>query len=268
METFSLLPLNFHSTNDEAYDALARHLSALKKGVRNLEAEAKEMEERRCLNVVAETPSRRIRLAACSSRGKPACDGQTVAPVFPYQGSFKSLEDGEWESFTYEGEMRGRKLLFKARTSKGALVCVKFVRRYGKEVHAWCAGKGFAPKLMGFEELAGGWYMVVIECLDERWAELGMDKVAKGVKETFLAAIGELHQAGMVHGDVRKENVMVKDGGKEFKLLDFDWAGVLGEVRYPRHVNKAVELRRPEDVSDGELIAAGHDMAMVEQMFD
>ena len=29
MEIFSLLPLNFHSTNDDAYDALARHLSAI-----------------------------------------------------------------------------------------------------------------------------------------------------------------------------------------------------------------------------------------------
>jgi hypothetical protein len=45
MEVFSLLPLNFHSTNDEAYDALAHHCSALKKVLSKLEAYAKKTDE-------------------------------------------------------------------------------------------------------------------------------------------------------------------------------------------------------------------------------
>jgi len=183
--------------------------------------------------------------------------------------SFRSLESGEWHSFTYEEEMEGRKLLFSGRKQDGERICIKFVRRYGKEVHIWCAGKGIAPKLMGFEALPGGWYMVVMEYLDETWALFDDDKVKgiKGVKERFAAAIVELHEVGMVHGDIREANLMVKEGGKGFKLVDFDWAGVFGEVRYPRHINKAVELGRPEDVLDGELILMKHDLLMMEKMF-
>ena len=118
------------------------------------------------------------------------------------------------------------------------------MHRYGKEVHLWCAGKGIAPELMGFEVLPGGWHMVVMEYLDKAWALFDDDKVKgiKGVKERFAIAIVELHEAGMVHGDIREANVMVKEGGEVFKLVDFDWAGICGEVRYPRHINKAVEL--------------------------
>jgi len=29
-----------------------------------------------------------------------------------------------------------------------------------------------------------------------------------------------------------------KDGGKGFMLVDFDWARVIGRVRYPANVNK------------------------------
>jgi RIO-like serine/threonine protein kinase len=55
----------------------------------------------------------------------------------------------------------------------------------------------------------------------------------------------------MVHGDVRETNVMVKDSGLEFMLVDYDWVGSQGHAGYPRHVNKAVKLGRPEDVEDG-----------------
>ena len=183
--------------------------------------------------------------------------------------SFRSLESGEWHSFTYEEEMEGGKLLFSGRKQAGEWICIKFVRRYGKEVHIWCAGKGIAPKLMGFEVLPGGWYMVVMEYLDQTWVSFDDDKVKgiKGVKERFAMAIAELHEAGMVHGDIREVNVMVKEGGEGFKLVDFDWAGIFGEVRYPRHINKVAELGRPEDVLDGELILMKHDLSMMEKMF-
>jgi len=277
MEIFSLLPLNFHSTNDEAYDALARHLSALKKGVRDLEVYVTEIDEQGQTNrsgVPKWPPSRRTQSAAHSSHSAPVGTGDKpfVPPIYPLVASFRSLESGERHSFVYEKEMEGRKLLFRGRKQDGERICIKFVRRYGKEVHIWCAGKGIAPKLMGFEALPGGWYMVVMEYLDETWALFDDDKVKwvkgiKGVKEKFAVVIVELHEAGMVHGDIREANVMVKEGGEEFKLVDFDWAGVLGEVRYPRHVNKAVELGRPEDVLDGELILERHDLSMMKKMF-
>jgi len=35
----------------------------------------------------------------------------------------------------------------------GQSIGIKFVRRYGRDIHSWCAEQGFAPKLMGPEEL-------------------------------------------------------------------------------------------------------------------
>ena len=48
-------------------------------------------------------------------------------------------------------------------------------------------------------------------------------------------------------------------------LLDFDWEGVNGEVRYPMYINKGPGLWRPEEVFDGEL---KHDMAMFDNLFE
>jgi hypothetical protein len=49
-------------------------------------------------------------------------------------------------------------------------------------------------------------------------------------------------------------------------LVDFDWSGVIGEVRYPMNVNKT-QLWRPERVSDGELIKSDDDIDMLEHIF-
>lgn len=52
------------------------------------------------------------------------------------------------------------------------------------------------------------------------------------------AAIGELrraidilHDNGFVHGDLRRPNVLIQND--QVKLIDFDWSGKEGEVKYP-----------------------------------
>jgi hypothetical protein len=52
------------------------------------------------------------------------------------------------------------KLLCKAKTQDGNCICIKFVHRYGRDVHIWCAEKGFAPNLIAFKVLPGGWHIV------------------------------------------------------------------------------------------------------------
>jgi hypothetical protein len=89
-------------------------------------------------------------------------------PIFPHPNTFTNHE-GVQCSFTYEGEMAGRALLFKGKTDEGKPICIKFVRTYGKEVHLWFAAKGFAPPLIAYEKLPGGWYMVVMGLLDDSW---------------------------------------------------------------------------------------------------
>lgn len=45
-------------------------------------------------------------------------------------------------------------------------------------------------------------------------------------------------------------------------FVDFDWAGKIGEVRYPLNVYRKIWL--PPGVSDGALIKVQHDMDMLE----
>ena len=289
MNVLSLLPLNFHSSDDEAYDALARHLSALKEALCNLGAPiARESDRHQKLAptvnpvplVASGLPRRTLQTQSNtihSSHGPlhhPVAEATPSEPlIFPYRTTFKSYggdNGGEALSFTYKGRMHERSLLFRGKLNDGnKWICIKFVRRYGKEAHMWCARQGFAPKLIGFEAVHGGWYMVIMEHLDESWVGMADEKnYSEELKQKIHAAIIKLHQYGMVHGDVRDTNVMVrKDGRGEFMLIDYDWAGQVGKVKYPRHVNKAPELGRPDDVEDNKTILTEHDELMLQHMF-
>jgi RIO-like serine/threonine protein kinase len=85
--------------------------------------------------------------------------------------------------------------------------------------------------------------------------------------EEMREKLAGLHQAGFVHGDVRDTNVMVLQGSPGFMLVDFDWAGQIGEVQYPMNVNRGPDLVRPDGAYDGELIMADDDMEMLAIMF-
>ena len=285
MEILSLLPLNFHATNDEAHDAIARHLAALKNALHALDIHINEVDSRRRASAPSmssatsngQTRARRNRSAFIhSSHGALPLDEPRnplpyfAPPIFPHPTAF-TIDGGETrESFTYEGEMNERSLLFVCKIAdRDKRICIKFVRRYGKDVHIWCADRGFAPKLIAFEDLSGGWHMVVMELLDESWISMAeKNDRPEELEEKIRARITELHQGNMVHGDLRDTNVMVKkDGGSSFMLIDHDWAGKQGNVRYPRHVNKDPQLGRPLTVEDGGLITCEHDDFMLEHLF-
>jgi serine/threonine protein kinase len=147
-------------------------------------------------------------------------------------------------------------------------ICIKFVRQYSSEAHVFCASRGFAPELKGFDKLPGGWYMVVMEDISDTYREVNSSADLVQHCDEIAKKIDELHQHHYVHGDIRNTNVMVrKDGEAGFMLVDFDWAGIIGEVRYPSNIN-ITEMRRPEGVLDGELITAEHDMMMLHYMLN
>jgi hypothetical protein len=61
---------------------------------------------------------------------------------------------------------------------------------------------------------------------------------------------------------------MVKKNGEQgIMLLDFHWAGEIGEIRYPMNMN-ITEIRRPDGAIDKQLVLAEHDMAMIAYMFN
>jgi hypothetical protein len=67
-----------------------------------------------------------------------------------------------------------------------------------------------------------------------------------------------------VHGDIREANIMVSKDRIRFMFVDFDWAGKIGEARYPMHVNTVDLPVRPDGPLDGELILAEHDKEMIQ----
>src|SRR5262249_4654483 len=139
----------------------------------------------------------------------------------------------------------------------------------------WCAEEGFAPELIAFEQLPGGWYMVVMDFLDDSWitaAQMRTDTetLPEDLEDKVHAAITKLHQNHMVHGDLRDTNLLIKQArrsGSDFMLIDYDRAGGQGQVTYPRNINKGERLCRPDEVEDGKPICSHHDIFMLHHLF-
>ena len=83
-----------------------------------------------------------------------------------------------------------------------------------------------------------------------------------------------LHDAGLVHGDLRRPNILIwKDGNRRkasgelresAMLVDFDWAGRAGNVNYPHNLNDKIGW--PKDVTGGGPILKEHDDFMFDQL--
>jgi len=67
----------------------------------------------------------------------------------------------------YISENDNTKLLFSGKTTDDKMLCIKFVRRYSREVHERCASAGYALALYGFENLPGRWHMIIMEMITE-----------------------------------------------------------------------------------------------------
>jgi hypothetical protein len=115
------------------------------------------------------------------------------------------------------------------------------------------AERGFAPRLHTVERLPGGQYMVVRDDVSDDYVSLFnfiqdnpdlLSKDNEGTRNLFLQkfrdCLIQLHQAGLVHGDVRNTNIMVKTIGLDdlsFLLVDYDSGGKIQQVRYPLDLN-------------------------------
>ncbi|PVF92684.1 hypothetical protein CPB86DRAFT_769081 [Serendipita vermifera] len=102
-----------------------------------------------------------------------------------------------------------------------------------------------ARRFYGTSDVQGIASIIVMELLEDGWMALfdyRMNWRRGGIREDrrtrLLQRLEEilecLEAGGMVHGDFRMANVMLKEGEEEkAMLIDFDWAGEAGKVRYP-----------------------------------
>ncbi|KIK77136.1 hypothetical protein PAXRUDRAFT_835096 [Paxillus rubicundulus Ve08.2h10] len=247
----SPLAFHYHSTDTDNQIAAARHMAAFRKAVRSLKKYYEALPGSGLTNTLSHPM------------------------LFPYPTSFTSLDDNKKTSFNYTEQLaedgaKSKRLIFFGTLTEGsaeAAICIKFVQRYSRDAHLHCASSGFAPRLRGFEKLPGGWHMVVMDRLvgfkllaDLSYTECLPKSVLQGVRSQLKT----LHERNLVHGDIRDTNILVKrDDKTKVMIIDFDWAGELGQVRYPPYVNYS-DIWRPDDARDGNLIHAGHDDAMLD----
>ena len=161
------------------------------------------------------------------------------------------------------------KLMFFGIEDNDDSICIEFVRTYSRDAHESLAFLGYAPALRGFEKIPGAWLMVVMDMLPDDFEMLSesKDRLSPSAFANLLQAVNSLHNAGFVHGDIRDTNTMVcKTDETKFMIIDFDWAGKIGEARYPANVNH-VGIERPKDALDGFEILTDHDEVIQRNRF-
>jgi hypothetical protein len=243
------LRLDRHSSDATQWKAIARHLGALRIALGKLQ----EVYRQDIFNIGLQLGP--------------------LATYFPVYRDFRTLE-GRDITVSYSLQPFPRNLLFYGTCvfeegGKEVEVCVKFVTQYSFGAHQFCASEQFAPQIFAFVDLGGGWKVVVMERLDQSFDLVTALTLKPELYELLKEKLSRLHQNGDVHGDVRDVNIMAKEenGRYSVKLLDFDWAGRIGEVRYPRNVRNSPSLRRPREAYSGELIQAEHDIKMLDHIF-
>jgi serine/threonine protein kinase len=237
------LPLFYHATDVNMRMRAARYFGAAKKAISGLRRYYQQ--ELDAIN-------------ALDPHNRPK-------PEFPHPDHYVSLSDSTIHAFNYMCPLDNDKLVFRGKADDDD-ICIKFVCQYSKDAHLKCSSSGFAPALRGFQLIPGGWYMVIMDYIGDTYEELYDSPIKTSFVTEVRDKVESLHQAGYVHGDLRTTNVMVKkNGGPGIMLIDFDWAGVIGDVRYPMNVNRE-GVTRPAGAYDGELIMADHDIEMVDIM--
>ncbi|KZT63438.1 hypothetical protein DAEQUDRAFT_770621, partial [Daedalea quercina L-15889] len=197
-------------------------------------------------------------------------------PVFigPY---FSEYRDSAGQEFTLQYVRRlaadfssNAIYLAKARGPKKQEVdvVVKFTEKYGADAHRLAYKHGFAPELRFCDKVDSiGMRVVVMDYVNGYMATVPL---AATTASSLRKAVETLHADDFVFGDLREPNVMIAGDGN-VKLIDFDWSGRVGEVRYPYDI--ALDEDPAEflygwhpEVHGGELITKEHDTHMTERL--
>ncbi|KAL3147719.1 hypothetical protein ABBQ32_002462 [Trebouxia sp. C0010 RCD-2024] len=192
---------------------------------------------------------------------------------------------------------RSHKLVYLARGPQQPLQLVKFTQQYGVEAHDAWARAGIVPELLAEpRQVAQRWQQISMEYLAPekpdssgwftmRFLMQSVAKQAQHAPESLTLAPDHLPQmferakhlvrsahkvivsdSYAAHGDVRPDNIMVrvKDNAvMDLKLIDMDWAGVVGTARYPSLLNTKTIIW-PQGVGPGQLLQQAHDLELLQ----
>ncbi|KAI0808232.1 hypothetical protein C8Q74DRAFT_1189856 [Fomes fomentarius] len=247
VEHICCIPLHAHLTNDPELAAGERAIAALRVALHSLQERYPVMPPER----------------------GPRAD-------FPFR-NFYVDDSGTRHEFTYVSSIGSRRA-FRV-VEDGTPLCVKFSKRYSLEAHKTACDAGIAPALRAVNAVCD-WIMIVMDDITAEYSNTMWDIKYSGKKKPAVsleevqkqveAKLKVLHAKGLVHADVRDVNVLMRNedvpaGKADFQIVDWDWAGRLGEVRYPRAINRE-GIARPPNAMAGEAITAEDDMWMASQL--
>ena len=90
-------------------------------------------------------------------------------------------------------------------------------------------------------------------------------EMKKKVEMSVMAAVQVMHSENYVHGDLRSVNMMISKGN--VKLLDFDWSGKEGLIRYPHFINRISIKSWHNEVCTGSFIRKTHNLYSLDYIF-
>ncbi|KAK7019450.1 hypothetical protein VNI00_018060 [Paramarasmius palmivorus] len=167
---------------------------------------------------------------------------QLVPPPTPDQDShplrdtlFRAIPNASWDSIV-TGTLNPM-------MGEHTQLVVKFVMQYGIEAHRHMATVERAPALISFDDFAltGGYLdmkMVVMEFVDGH--NLAGCMMTDDLVLELEASMSTLHLAGFVHGDIRRENLMLTRDGRVM-FVDFDTSCTI------KHRKATVPITGPDD---------------------
>ncbi|KAI0086843.1 hypothetical protein BDY19DRAFT_995585 [Irpex rosettiformis] len=206
-----------------------------------------------------------VSLPAKSISGSPGLMCTPCTPhfkKFPFAGGSIELEYIE-RLETYDTP----KSVFKARLkdTSSTSVVVKFTPTYNKQAHELLGEAMLAPKLWFCERVpeVGGLYVVVMEYVKVDPTHALANDLNPAAIKSLRNTVHLLHNANLVHGDVRDPNVLVTQDGA--MLIDFDWCGEEGRARYPYDISLDGISWHKGVVPGGE-IKKEHDMFMLSNL--
>lgn len=173
--------------------------------------------------------------------------------------------------FNYEGRGPGdyRRSLFRA-TYGNEEVLVKFCDRYHGGSHTIVAQANLAPELFFCEQIQGDVFMVITKFINGQDAHFRFEHrvLPEEIMNDVRSAIKQLHNAGLVFGDLRRPNIMIeKRPDREHALLiDFEWVGQDGQARYPALLNDSGEIKWPIEVKPHAIMKKEHDLEMLHKL--
>jgi len=197
-----------HSTTkeDPRVYHLARVLVALRRSIHELENFYKDISD---------------------PKNPPLTPGHTHPRFYPYPTSFTENGKTALNTQEYLRKMRHaspsrRTFLTRSRTPPD--IVVKFVTRYGTDVHKFLASEDHAPRLRYCGPISG----IDVEQSPATLSSQQSPVLSLGpmqmVVMDYVSHRGVAPSDAYVFGDLRAQNVFFDEGGK-IKFIDFDWSG-------------------------------------------